>query len=95
METDNQTPYLLTMEHERDRLSDRLVKLAHETAPNVVEGFLYVDPAKAKRVRGRLLCSLLRRIDSVNREICAVIAPEFRATPSAGFSDRVMRGLAR
>jgi hypothetical protein len=84
---------VLTLERQRDQLSERLTRLTHETDPQVVEGFIYVTFGKARRVRGRLCCSILRRIDAINAEICRAIYPTFAVRPSEGFSDRVMRDI--
>ena|SRR5689334_543641 len=88
------TQQLLTLERERDQLADRIVRLTSETRRDIVEGFQYHDESQAIRVRGRLLCSLLRRLDAVNAGICRIIAPGFAATPGEGFSERVMRDLS-
>ena len=93
MRTDTQQ--LPALERQRDALALRLERINHETDPLVVEGFEYSDPAKATRVRGRRMCSLLRTIDDVNRDICAIIAPSFRAAPSESFTDRVMAQVGR
>ena len=92
--TTDRPPTLGALERHRDQLARRVERICREQG-SVVEGFEYTDPAKARTVRGRLLCSLLRNIDEINREICRVIAPGFAPIPSAGFSDRVMRGLVR
>ena len=83
-------PMLLPLERQRDHLVQRIIQITHEPNPLVVEGFEYLDPLKARKVRGRLACGLLRRIDRVNREICRIIAPGFSPRASEGFSDRVM-----
>jgi hypothetical protein len=89
--------YLFCLEQQRDRLQARLEKINQEPAGPTVEGFVYValdgltGEQRARKVRGRLLCSILRRIDEVNREICRLIAPGFRPSPGEGYSDRVER----
>lgn len=85
---------LETLEHWRDQVTERIGALVAEQDRRVVEGFEYADPARAAKVRGRLLCSLLRRVDRLNAAICQQIAPTFAVRPSEGFSDRVMAKVA-
>ena len=95
------TTTLLNLERQRDQLTRRVERLCAEQDSRSVDGFLYVakDGMSAEQraaiARGRLMCSLLAAIDDINRSICRVIAPWFAPIPSAGFSDRVMRGLLR
>lgn len=86
---------LETLKHWRDQLAERIARLCAEPMANVVEGFEYLDERKARRVRGRLLCSALRRIDFINAAICEKIAPTFAVRPSEGWSDRVMSEIRR
>jgi hypothetical protein len=94
MQTQLQAMPLETLEHWRDQLATRLTGLTHETHHRV-EGFHYADPVKARKIRGRLACSILRRIDAINGVICQRIYPSFALTPSEGFSDRVLAQVGR
>ena len=87
------TAQLIQLERQRDQLADRIVRLTSETRRDIVEGFQYHDIAKAVKVRGRLLCMILRRLDAVNTEYCRLIYPQFAPVPEEGFSDRVMRAV--
>jgi len=93
MDTLTTQPTLPALERERDRLVVRLERLNRERDPHVVESFHYVNPADARKARGRLMCSTLRNIEEINAEICRLIYPHFRASPSEGFSDRVMHSV--
>ena len=89
------TTNVLALERQREELVERLTKLCDEPRRDVVENFLYWNPDDAVKARGQLMCQILAAIDEINRDICRVIAPGFAPIPSAGFSDRVMRGLVR
>jgi hypothetical protein len=95
MQTQLQDMPLETLEAWRDQLAARVSGLTRETDRHCVEGFYYEDLKKARRVRGRLACSALRRIDAINGVICQRIYPTFATTPGEGFSDRVQQRIAR
>jgi hypothetical protein len=95
MQTQLKDMPLETLEHWRDQLATRLSGLTHETDHHRVEGFHYADPVKARKIRGRLACSILRRIDAINGVICQRIYPTFATTPGEGFSDRVQQRIAQ
>jgi hypothetical protein len=95
MQTQLKDMPLETLEHWRDQLAERLAGLTRECDHHRVEGFHYADPVKARKIRGRLACSILRRIDAINGVICQRIYPSFAVTPSEGFSDRVLGKVGR
>jgi hypothetical protein len=73
MELATTTDTLLALENRREQIAARIKRIAEEPSRIEVEGFEYVEPSHASRVRLALVRQMLRNIDTINADIGKMI----------------------